>query len=260
MNAENRIRAAFDSVGASESLKASTRSFLQEARQREDRKICRSIVSRRLRMTAQAVCAALLMLAIGFGGYGLLLVPVSYVSIDVNPSIELELNRIDRVISARAFNEDGERILECVSVDGKHYTDAIDALVESREMEPYLTENAALTFTVASCNRQKEDSLLGGVSGSLGCLRHGGMSVRTDLAMVGEAHECGLSLGKYAAYKMLQQYDSSISAEDCHNMTMSEIHGLLEEHEHKGGHGHKDGHGSGGCRRPGAESGKTADE
>lgn len=251
MNAENKIKTAFDSVGASESLKAATKSFLQEARRKEERRAA----GHRLRMAAQAVCAAVLMLVIGLGGYTMLLVPVSYGSIDVNPSIELELNRIDRVISARAYNEDGERILECISVWGKHYTEALDLLVESSEMEPYLEGNAALVFTVASDSMQRENWLLEGVSGSSGCTGYGGMGVRTDVAIVSEAHECGLSLGKYAAYKLLLQYDSSISTEDCRNMTMSEIHGLLEEHGHK-----SEGHGSGGCRGDGTGGASGADE
>ena len=237
MNTENRIKAALDILEASEELKAATRSFLQEARRGEEMKRGQRRRASRLSMAAYAVCAAVLTLAIGIGGYALLLVPVSYVSIDVNPSIELELNRIDRVISAKAYNEDGERILEGVSVGGKYYTDAIDLLMESSQMQPYLTEDAALTFTVASDSSQREDSLLNGVRNSSGCQNHGGTSVRTELAMVTEAHECGLSLGKYSAYKILLEYDGSISLEDCHRMTMSEIHGLLEEHGHKGNGG-----------------------
>ena len=56
MNAENKIKTAFDSVGASESLKAATKSFLQEARRKEERRAA----GHRLRMAAQAVCAAVL--------------------------------------------------------------------------------------------------------------------------------------------------------------------------------------------------------
>lgn len=255
MSAENKIRTAFDSVKADEGLKEATRSFLQEARRKEE-KLRRSM---RRRTAVLAVCAAMLVLTVGFGGYAMLLVPVSYVSIDVNPSIELELNRIDRVLSAKAYNEDGKRVLEGLSVGGKHYTEAIDLLVESREMQPYLEGDAALTFTVASESRQRENALLDGVRSSSGCMNHGGMSMGTELAMVGEAHGCGLSLGKYAAYKLLQQYDSSLTPEDCHDMTMSEIHGLLREHGHDGnGHGegwHWGSHGEDGCREDGSGSG-----
>ena len=52
------------------------------------------------------------MLAVSIGGYSYIQTPVSYVSIDVNPSVELTLNRVDRVISATAFNGDGEAVLE----------------------------------------------------------------------------------------------------------------------------------------------------
>lgn len=92
--------------------------------------------------------------------------------------------------------------------------------------------NAGLTFTVASGSAQKENALLSGIKSTSGCQEHGGLGYGADIGAVQEAHESGLSLGKYAAYQVLSQYDSSITADDCHNMTMSEIHGLIEEHEH----------------------------
>lgn len=235
MNAENKIRAAFSSIKAGEERKSAVRSFLQEARRKEEKRLRQGM---RRRAAAVAACAVMLMLAVGISGYTMLLVPVSYVSIDVNPSIELELNRIDRVISAKAYNKDGEKVLDSLSVDGKYYTDAIDILVESREMQPYLEGDAALTITVASESRRRENALLDGVRNSSSCMRHEGMSTGTDLTMVGEAHECGLSLGKYAAYKILQQYDGNITPADCHDMTMSEIRGLIQEHGHNGSGGH----------------------
>ena len=242
MNAENKIRAAFGSVEAGEGLKDAVRGFLQQARQKEEKRLRQGM---RRRAAAVAACAVMLMLAVGISGYTMLLVPFSYVSIDVNPSIELELNRIDRVISAKAYNEDGEKLLDSLSVDGKYYTDAIDILVESREMQPYLEGDAALTITVASESGRRENALLDGVRNSASCMRHGGMSTGTDLAMVEEAHECGLSLGKYAAYRILQQYVDDITPADCHDMTMSEIRGLIQEHGHDENGGWGGGHGSG---------------
>ena len=52
-------------------------------------------------------------------GYSWVQRPVSYVSIDVNPSIELALNRFDRVVYAAAYNLEGEEILNGLSLKGK---------------------------------------------------------------------------------------------------------------------------------------------
>ena len=55
-----------------------------------------------------ASAAAVLVLGTGTWAYAS---PYSYVSLDVNPSIEYVLNRFDRVININAVNEDGEEIL-----------------------------------------------------------------------------------------------------------------------------------------------------
>lgn len=241
MRSSNRIHDAFDSVTASEELKSRTKVYLQAARQQEGK---RSVRSRARTLPFRLACGALgvmMALLLGIGGYTFLLIPVSYVSIDVNPSIELTLNRLDRVISAEAYNEDGRDILDAVAVGGLYYTEAIERMVESEAMQPYLSENAGLTFTVAADSGQREDTLLSGIANTSGCRDHGGVGYGADISMVQDAHESGLSLGKYAAYLILSHYDSSVTAQDCHNMTMSEIHGLIDEHEHgheRHGHGH----------------------
>ncbi|MCI9143883.1 MAG: hypothetical protein HFH87_14925 [Lachnospiraceae bacterium] len=251
MDSMNKIRDAFDCIKAGEELKASTRDFIYAARRKEQNHTdSREKFGRGksvfdtypvFRRALGAVCAVLLMF-LGAGGYALLLEPVAYVSIDVNPSLELVLNRFDFVISATAYNEDGELVLENVSLKGKSYTDAIDLLVESDVMQPYLAGNSALTFTVAADNSRKEERLLSGINNCSGCRRHGGVSFSTDISTVNTAHESGLSLGKYAAYSILSGYDDSITTEDCHNMTMGEIHGLIESHQHGDGAGHGDEH------------------
>lgn len=246
MRSENRIRDAFERIGASEELKAATKEYLQTVRQREEggregRKERRSGPRFGLWRISAAACALLLFL--GMGGYVMLAVPVAYVSIDVNPSIELTLNRLDRVMAVRAYNLDGEKVLEGLSVWGTYYTDAIDRVVESVAMRPYLTENGDLTFTVASVDGGREERLFQGIKNCSGCWRHGGRSYRTDIGFLEEAHENGLSLGKYAAYKILEQYDTTVTAEDCHGMAMWEIRARIQEHEDDGGTG---GHGNGG--------------
>ncbi len=92
-----------------------------------------------LRIALAAACAALFLL-MGMGGYAWIQLPVSYVSIDVDPSIELALNRFDKVISVAAYNDEGKRIIEKLSLKGKKYTEAIDLLVESEDMKSWSGE------------------------------------------------------------------------------------------------------------------------
>lgn len=228
----NRIKDEFSSVKASEELKAATLSYLQAERERRGRRPLGFFGSYpSMRGILAAACLAVLLTG-GIGGYSVVRTPVSYISIDVNPSIELALNRLDRVVSAAAYNQDGEIILDGISVRGKPYVEAIDTIVGSEAMAGYLTEGAALTFTVASAVDEKEQILQEGVLQSHGFMGHGGQSVNVGVELVSEAYGHGVSFGKYAAYLELAQYDGSVTVEDCREMTMSEIHHQIDAHEH----------------------------
>lgn len=227
----NRIHDAFDQLETSEKLKSSTLQFLHDEREQRLTRAARPV-----RSIAFAACAvSALFLAIGL--YTMQM-PVSYISIDVNPSVELTLNCYDRVIAATAYNEDGENILKGIRVRGRLYTDAIDAIIEGTAMQPYLTPDSALTFTVAASDSTKEDAILTGIESSPGYQSHNGQCHTADVTSLPEAHASGLSFGKYAAYLVLSQFDSAVTPEDCRNMSMSEIHSQINEHQnHNGFHG-----------------------
>ena len=53
---------------------------------------------------------------VGFGGYFLYFIPVSSISVDVNPSIELGINRFDKVVTVDTFNNDGYHIMSSLNV------------------------------------------------------------------------------------------------------------------------------------------------
>ncbi|MEG1773262.1 MAG: hypothetical protein RR320_00255 [Oscillospiraceae bacterium] len=66
------------------------------------------------RVSTIAACGALITgLSVGAYAY---MAPASYVSMDVNPSIEYTLNMFDRVLSVQAVNEDGAHILQAVNL------------------------------------------------------------------------------------------------------------------------------------------------
>lgn len=106
-----------------------------------------------------------------------------------------------------------------------------DIIIESEAMSSYLTNEAELVFSVAADNNNKENQLRNGIAGGAGCMKHGGQSLGVDIDIVTAAHENGLSMGKYSAYLQLVQYDDTVTVDDCQQMTMSEIHGLINHHK-----------------------------
>lgn len=221
----NKIYDAFDEIKANHEIKESTKQVLFAKKSRKTDLFRRKA----FRRTLEAACIALF-LAIGIGGYSLVRTPVSYVSIDVNPSIELALNRLDRVVSATAYNEEGEEILEPLSLEGKKYTEAIDEIVNCEAMKPYLALDSELVFTVAASKGQ-EKKLKEGVEKHCGHNQQNYQYSLADFGVVQQAHDHALSLGKYNAYLQLSQYDDTITPDDCRHMSMSEIHCITKEHE-----------------------------
>lgn len=232
----NKIKDALDHIQAGSAQKESTKQFLAESRRKRTKLFYRPAVRR----IAAAVCL-MVILAAGAGGYAWVQMPVSYLSIDVNPSIELALNRLDKVVAVTAYNIEGEEIIKNLSLKGKGYTEAIDLVIGSEAMGAYLASQEDIVFTLAA-DSSRESELETGVEGCSGHMGHGCRHVSTDVETVSAAHECGLSLGKYNAYLQLFQYDSSITVEECREMSMSEINRLIKEYEQGRAHHSDTGH------------------
>lgn len=226
------IHDAFEQISASADLKKSTKQYLQiKNRQQEKQKFC--IWQKRI---CAAVCAAFLLVA--GAEYYMAQTPVSYISIDVNPSMELVLNRFDRVISIEEYNEDAGLVLKDLDLEGKRYDQAIDAILTNEAMAVYLGSDLTPVFTVASDVNDKTQVLLEQIKNSSVYTSYGCQGYTADSTLLSEAHHYGMSFGKYAAYCELSQYNETITVEDCHGMAVSEMHNQIHGYQNGSGCGH----------------------
>lgn len=231
----NKIFSAFDEIKADEKLKINTKECIKRKIQKQSEgetqrlKKFQYVNKRSLKYVAVILC---LLIFLGGGNivYHMEKDAVTYISIDVNPSIELALNKFDKVISVKAYNEDGKKVLENLNIEGKDYEDAINIIVESKSMSGYLTENEALTFTVASKYKNKESEIVENINNCNSCKKHKGISIEADMDKIKEAHDYGLSFGKYMAYLELKKYTDSVTTDDCKNMTMRDIRNLISQY------------------------------
>ena len=177
---------------------------------------------------ALAACAVLIALGVGGGAYAYN-TPSAYVGIDINPSIELGINCFDYVVSAEGVNEDGATLLSQTSLTGMRYEDAIQALDDALEASGYLTNDAAVSVTVAGNDNDQCSHL---ESASQNCFESAGQGVhcsRVTEDEYREAHETGLGMGKYQVWRALNDAGVSISADEVATMTMSELRSLAAE-------------------------------
>ncbi len=123
----------------------------------EDLKMMKLPITRKMALCAS--CAAIMLFGTGAGIWAYA-APYSYVSLDVNPSIEYTLNRLDRVIQVEAVNDDGQAILDelnMTDLKNKSIEDAILATVQQISDEGYFKESNPELMT-ATASEAVEDS------------------------------------------------------------------------------------------------------
>lgn len=197
---------------------------------------------RRPRMLYAAACLALMFCGTlaGFLYYS----EAALVSLDVNPSIELRLNRFDRVVSASAMNPEGHALLDSVDPRGRTYTDAVGALLESETMSAYLDGSANITFAVQAGSETTRDSVLAGLARTVdSTAHHPGTWVEyhaVDSATVESAHNHGVTAGKYLALAELAEADPAVDIDAYAHHSIPEIREetarCRERHRYRGGH------------------------
>ena len=84
----------------------------------------------------------------------------SIVALDVNPSIELKINKEEEVISAEALNGDAGTILDGMDLKGTKLNVAINALIGSMVKNGYLSDLAnSVLVSVENEDREKGAAL-----------------------------------------------------------------------------------------------------
>lgn len=214
------VKDAFGQLHADEALKNSTKAYIyQKTNGYRGR---RAPAARRL----AAVMACFLLAVFGWKGYSDFFTSVSTISIDVNPSFELDINRFDRVISVHAYNDDGAAVLASGDVRFLDYRTALEKLLQNERMEPYMQDGQPVEVTVFGDSDQKSSELLENVNACTASRGNVQCSVGNS-EEAAKAHALGLSYGKYRAFLELQALDPSVTADDVQGLTMRQIRDLI---------------------------------
>lgn len=210
---------------------------------------------------AAAACLAIVGL-LCFAGYRIYQQPAAFVGLDVNPSLELTVNNFDRIIAATAINDDAQGVLDRVSLEGKSYEEALDCLMASEAMAPYVTEGAFVEVSITADDDGLASELQGQSDAVLARYPCQGACHHTDEATRQAAAAAGMGVGRYRAACELIELDDSLTMDECAAMTMRELHDALdrlcqdESHDHGSGHGSGSGQGNGSGNGQGAGVGQ----
>lgn len=206
---------AFDQIHAEPELKEHTRAYLKE-------KVYRTSARHASHIRRLAAASVFCLFLCAAGVCYLFFTPVTYISVDINPSLELGLNCFRRIISVEGYNDDGASLADSLDLKYLDYMDALDRILKSDTIETLLAGDNVLSLTVAGESETQNQEVLQdmetSVSGYSNVHCHSG-----DMEEVHEAHSCGMSFGKYQAFLILQELDPSVTSEDVQDLSMHEI-------------------------------------
>ncbi|WP_313072907.1 anti-sigma-I factor RsgI family protein [Lacrimispora sp.] len=184
----------------------------------------RSIFMLRRRVIASLIAACFCMIALAGGTYTYQNGRVdSVIGIDVNPSVELSVNKRNKVLSAQALNEDARNIMEQMDLKGVDLNVAVNAVIGAMVTNGYLTDaDNAILVTVANDSVKKAKNLRSTVVGDIKtALKEQQLeAVVYDQQAIDEdqvksfALDYGISYGKAYFLKELMDQNSSLTLDD----------------------------------------------
>lgn len=214
----DRFKHTFDQIHADPQLCTRTEAFVHRAMMQHG-----AHQRRGLRLAFTGFAAAI---ALCFVGCGLYFTPTASISVDINPSIQLDLNRFDHVIDVQGYNDDGQALAQSLDITFQPYAKALDTILQNQMITDCLAQDETLSITVAGADPSKSQTLLAGVRACTA--GHSNVTCAAgNREQVTQANDAGLSLGKYREFLKLQALDPTITPDMVRGMSMREIRDLI---------------------------------
>ena len=188
-------------------------------------------------LAAAAVLALLLCGGFGLHGWNTAHAVASVVSLDVNPSIQLQVNQREKVLSATALNEDAEIILEGMDLRNTQLNVAVNAIVGSLLQHGYLESlSSTILISVEDNDAQRasrlEASLTAEVDAALQNAAAGAAVLSQvltyDAGLETQAQSSSISVGKAAMIQRVQSLNGQLAFEDLAALSVEELKQLWE--------------------------------
>jgi len=180
---------------------------------------------------AIAACVVVLLFGMSIGGYAYYKTPVAYLSLDINPSVELGVNALNYVVSATGYNTDGKTILDGQNVINFNVKDAVNKLVKSASDKGFIASDGSTIVSVISETKNLSTaSMLENYAeqGVNEAIKSTGEIVvvykdNVDISKRDEAKKFGITPGKLNLIQELQVLDPTITIDKYKDATVTEI-------------------------------------
>ena len=165
-----------------------------------------------------AVAACLSLILVGAAAGGFLLhqarTVTSVVSLDVNPSIQLQVNSSEKVLQVQALNAEAQEVLADMPLEGTHLNVAVNAIVGSLLQHGYLDSiSSAILISVEDADIQRASRLQQELTDQVGAALLNQQSqasilsqtLTSDQQLQDQAAQNNISVGKAALIQAIQQ-------------------------------------------------------
>lgn len=230
-----RFKSALNRIKAEDALVDKTEAYLRKALEENQNDKNNIFENRRSvymkKKLAVAACLALLVIGGGTGAYAYYKTPVSYLSLDINPSVELGVNSFGKVVKTEAYNNDGSTILKGIDVSGSSVKDAVDKLVASAAKNGFIQKDGSSVVSLTSeTDNDKTASELQdeAQAGAEDALEQEGdkAEIQKDnvaLARRDEARKLGITPGKLNLIQKLQAVDPTATVDQYKDAKVKDI-------------------------------------
>lgn len=150
---DTRFQSALNHIKADEALISKTEVYLRDKlKEKQDSKIIKLSKYRLICINNLVKVACILFILVGgcTGSYVHYKTPVAYLSIDINPSIELGVNAFDKVVSAEGYNADGKTVLNGIDVYGTNVEEAVSTVITSAADNGFIESDGSTVVSLTS--------------------------------------------------------------------------------------------------------------
>ncbi len=185
-----------------------------------------------------ASAAAVIALAAGIGFAGNQYFSVATViGIDVNPSIELRINKNDTVVKALALNSDAQIILDEMKLKGVDCDVAVNALIGSMLKHGYIDElKNSILISVDNPDARKSAELEERLMNEINSILSGSsvepavmaQSVSDDASLKNLAEQYGISVGKATLIQKICNADPTKTFESLAGLSVNDLYLIAE--------------------------------
>lgn len=166
---------------------------------------------------------------------------VAYVHVDINPSVELSVNKQVEVINLEALNQEGEKLISSLNYDSRKRLDEVTLqLITLATEQGYLEKNHDVLISTSFTDEEDSEEYVQAIDLALDevdtVIQQGQEEMnttvkqdiyihrlKTDAQLRTKAKEKGISPGKYSIYLQAREQGIETELEEIKNKSISEI-------------------------------------